>query len=139
MPRRPPRQIRRWVAPVYAAVGLGLLPWTIWLAASLPAHHETGRWDVAWSGLDTALGVAFLLTGVAAWRRSPWLEACAAATGTLLLADAWFDLTLESHTEFWFAVATAAFAEIPFAALCFWIARDAERFAARALSHLPSP
>jgi hypothetical protein len=127
------------VAPVFAAVGVALLPWTIWLAASLPPHHETERWDVAWSGFDTGLAVAFLLTAIAAWRRSPWLEACAAMTGTLLLADGWFDVLLESHTELWYAVTTAALAEFPFAALCFWIARDAERFAARALSHLPSP
>jgi hypothetical protein len=126
--------VRRWVAPAFCLIGIGLLPWTIWLSASLPAHHATENWDLAWSGFDTALAAAFLLTAVAAWRGSSWLEACAAATGTLLLADAWFDIMLESRgTEHTLAIVEALVAELPFAALCFWIARDAERFAARAL------
>jgi hypothetical protein len=129
--------VRRWVAPVFLVIGLALLPWTIYLSASLAPRHETARWDVAWSGLDSALAVCFLLTALAAWRRTSWLEACAAATGTLLLCDAWFDVVLETRgTEFRVAVIEAVVAELPFAALCFWIARDAERFARQALTSL---
>ena len=29
MPRRPPTQVRRWVAPVYGAVGAALPPWPV--------------------------------------------------------------------------------------------------------------
>jgi hypothetical protein len=124
-----PETLRRWVAVVFTAIGLGMLPWTIWLSASLGPHHETEHWDLAWSGFDAGLAVAFLLTALAAWRRSPWVGACAAATGTLLVTDAWFDIVLESHAqEVRNALYLAVFAELPIAALCFWIAYRTERF-----------
>src|SRR5258705_272515 len=64
-----------------------------------------------------------------AWRKSPWVGALAAATGTLLVTDAWFDIVLESHAdELWNAVYLAIFAELPVAILCFWIAYRTERF-----------
>jgi hypothetical protein len=123
--------LRRLVVIVFTVIGLALLPWTIWLATSLHPHHETTSWDLAWSGFDTGLAIAFLLTAFAAWRRSPWVGAAAAATGTLLLTDAWFDIVLESHAdELRNAVVLAVFAEIPLALLCFWIAYRTERFLA---------
>jgi hypothetical protein len=125
----PPETLRRGVVVVFTAIGLAMLPWTVWLSASLAPHHETNHWDLAWSGFDAGLALAFLLTALAAWRRSPWVGACAAATGTLLLTDAWFDIVLESHAdELRNAVYLAVFAELPIAALCFWIAYRTERF-----------
>ena len=129
---RLPQTLREWVALVFAAVGLGLLPWTIWLSQWLPYRHEAVRWDVAWSGFDTFLALAFLSTAVAAWRRSPWVGAAAAATGTLLVTDAWFDIVLESHSdELRVSILTAIFGELPLAAFCFWIAYRTERFLAQ--------
>ena len=126
-----PKTLRHWVIGLFAAAGVAILPWTIWLSASLNPHHETRHWDLAWSGFDAALAVAFLLTALAAWRRSPWVGACAAATGTLLVTDAWFDIVLESHSdEVRNAVYLALFAELPIAAICFWIAYRTERFLA---------
>ncbi|NUR78326.1 MAG: hypothetical protein HOQ28_18835 [Thermoleophilia bacterium] len=123
--------LRHWVVGVFTAVGVAMFPWTIWLSASLKAHHETNRWDLAWSGFDAGLAAAFLFTALAAWRKSPWVGACAAATGTLLVTDAWFDIVLESHAdELRNAVFLAVFAELPIAALCFWIAYRTERFLA---------
>src|ERR671931_849032 len=124
-----PAPLRHWVAALFAAAGLVLLPWTIWLAASLEPHHETTSWDLAWSGFDMGLAVMFLLTALAAWRRSLWVGVCAATTGTLLVADAWFDVVLESHyDERLMALMLAAFVELPVAAVCFWIAYRTERF-----------
>jgi hypothetical protein len=129
-----PRSLRRWVVGGFALAGIALLPWTIWLATSLNPKHTTTRWDLAWSGFDSALAAMFLLTALAAWRRSPWVGIAAGATGTLLVTDAWFDVVLESHAdELRVAVLFAAGAELPVAALCFWIAYRAERFIA---SHL---
>ena len=140
MPRRP-SSLREWVVIVFAAIGLGLLPWTIWLSASLKPHHVTERWDLAWSGFDTGLALLFLSTAVAAYRRSPWVGALAGATGTLLVTDAWFDCVLESHAdELRQSLLLAVFAELPTAAFCFWIAHRTERFLAlvveEAASHL---
>ncbi len=123
--------LRQLVMVVFTLTGLALLPWAIWLSASLSPHHETRRWDLAWSGFDTGLALSFLLTALAAWRRSPWVGALSAATGTLLVTDAWFDIVLESHAdELRNAVYLAVFAELPLAAVCFWIAYRTERFLA---------
>jgi hypothetical protein len=117
---------------VFGAVGIGLLPWAVWLSASLPPSHHSAHWDVAWSGFDVGLAACFCGTAIAAYRRSPWVGALAAATGTLLLTDAWFDVILESHgNEAGTAVLEAVVFEIPTAVLCFWIAYRTERFLAR--------
>lgn len=126
-----PATLRHWVIGVFTLLGLGMLPWTIWLSSSLRPVHVTHHWDIAWSGFDTGLAVAFLLTAAAAWRRSPWVGSCAAATGTLLVTDAWFDVVLESHAdELRNAVYLAVLVELPIAAVCFWIAHRTERFLA---------
>jgi hypothetical protein len=126
--------LRTVVVVVFAGVGIGLLPWAVWLSASLNAKHSTNHWDLAWSGFDTGLAVMFLSTAVAAYLRSPWVGALAAATGTLLVTDAWFDIVLESHSdERRNAILLAVFAELPAAALCFWIAYRTERFLAMVL------
>jgi hypothetical protein len=135
--------LRTLVMVVFTVIGLALLPWTIWLSQSLSPDHQTHRWDLAWSGFDSALALAFLLTAIAAWRRSPWIGACAATTGTLLVTDAWFDVVLESHAdELRISILLAVFAELPVAAVCFWIAYRTERFLALVVDqalHLSPP
>ena len=123
---------------LFGAAGLGLLPWTIWLAGSLRPTHESPRWDIAWSGFDGTLALLFLLTALAAWRRSPWVGVLAGATGSLLITDAWFDIILSSDSdELRTALLLAAVAELPAAAVCFWIAYRTESFLARVVgSHL---
>ena len=129
---RRPGTLRTWVALVFGTIGVGLIPWAVWLSSSLDAHHITDRWDAAWSGFDLALALGFVGTALAAWRRSPWVAAFAAATGTLLLTDAWFDILLESHgSEEMIAVIEAVVFEIPAAILCFGIAYRTERFLAK--------
>jgi hypothetical protein len=125
---RRPTSLREWVVLVYGAVGIFLLPWAIWLSASLRPEHLSERWDLAWSGFDVGLAACFCATAIAAYRRSPWVGAFAAATGTLLLTDAWFDVMLESHgSELAIAIFEALVFEIPMAAACFWLAQRTER------------
>src|SRR5207237_10306017 len=103
--------------------GVALLPWTVWLSASLPPHHHSAHWDLAWSGFDTALAICFLASAFAAWRRSQWLAPAAAATGALLVADAWFAIVLESRSDDrWIALVEAFAAELPIASVCFVVA-----------------
>jgi hypothetical protein len=119
------------VVVVFGVVGIGLLPWALWLSESLQPSHQSSHWDLAWSGFDVFLALAFIGTAVAAYRRSPSVGAFAAATGTLLLVDAWFDVVLESHgNEARTAIFEAIVFEIPVACLCFWIAYRTERFLA---------
>jgi len=116
---------------VFGAIGVGLLPWTVWLSSSLRPKHVTDSWDVAWSGFDAALALMFLLTALAAWRRSAWVGVFAAIVGTLLVTDAWFDVILESRADdITMALVLAFLAELPAAAVCFWIAYRTERFLA---------
>src|SRR5436190_237017 len=114
---------RRFVPPLFAVGAIALLPWTVWLGSTLPSHHVSEHWRVAWVGLDVALIAGLLAVAYHAWRKTIWLEALAAATGTLLLCDAWFDVLLEPGAHFWIAVVEAVAIEIPAAVLCFWIAR----------------
>ena len=132
-------KLRQLIAPFFGLVGLAMLPWTVWLTFSLPSHHETADWRTVWSGFDLALASALVATAVAALRRSPWLEAVAAVSGTLLLTDAWFDITLEVGSKHMTAsIVQGVVAELPLAVICFWIARDAERALAHALPTSPA-
>jgi len=111
------------------ALAVVLVPWTLWLTWSLPVEHLARHWRAAWVGYDVALALLLLATGVAGVRRSPRIVVAAAAAGTLLLADAWFDVVTATHgRELAESVLEAIFAEIPLALVCFWIAYDAERF-----------
>jgi hypothetical protein len=117
-------RIRLSAAAILAAVGVGLLPWTLWLGLSLPSEKVAEHWDVAWTGFDLVLSVSLLVTAGAILRRSPLLRSWAAATGALLVADAWFDvITSAGGGERWLAAALAIGGELPVAGVCFALAR----------------
>src|SRR5262249_8313375 len=114
----------RWVATFFVALGVGLLPWSLWLELSLPSEKVARHWDVAWAGFDLVLATALLLTAVSLFRQSPLRRDFAAATGTLLVADAWFDtLTAGTGSDLWLAIALAVLAELPLAGICFALAK----------------
>jgi hypothetical protein len=121
------------VGGVFALAALVLVPWIIFLVRMLPSDHRSAHWDIAWGGFDIALALLLLSVAVAAWRRSPWLEGAATAAATLLFVDAWFDiLTASTRPELIVASAEASLVELPLAALCFLVARSAERRLGRA-------
>ena len=140
---RRPSSLREWVALGYGAVGVGLLPWAFWLSSSLPPTHHSAHWDLAWSGFDVGLATCFCATAVAAYKRAiAWVGAFAAATGTMLIVDAWFDIVLESRgNEVGIALFEGFVFELPTAAVCFWIAFRTERFISQVVDqalHLPA-
>lgn len=109
-------------------VVIALFPWTAYVGVSLPSEHVTHHWDLAWAGFDAFEAVALGGTLLALMRRSPRLAVVAATAGTALLCDAWFDLiTAEPGREFRWALVGALAAELPLAALCFWVSLDAIR------------
>ena len=115
---------RRWAAGLLAVLGVGLLPWTLWLALSLPSRELAEHWDLAWVGFDLILAASLLGTAVSLVRRSPLLRSFAAGTGALLVSDAWFDVvTATTSRERWFAIGLAAAAELPLAGICFALSR----------------
>jgi hypothetical protein len=124
---RPPR----WATLLLVLVAVALVPWILYLTFTLPSRHLTLHYDLAWVGFDIALTAAFAATAWAALRGSHWLVPLAAVTGTMLVCDAWFDVvTSQMGTELWEAVAEAAIAELPLAAVCAFIVYDAETFLA---------
>jgi len=124
----PVTPIPRWVAPLFLIVGIGLVPWTVWIAYDLPQRHLARHWDVAWAGFDAAMAGLLLATAFAAVRRSPWIQSTATAAATMLACDAWFDMATASRgRELAMAIATALLIELPLAVICLWVARNVER------------
>jgi hypothetical protein len=121
----------RWVTLLLVLVAVGLVPWILYLTFTLPSRHVTFHYDLAWVGFDVALTASFGATAWATLRGTQWLVPLAAVTATMLCCDAWFDVvTSQPGTELWEAVAEAALAELPLAALCGFIVYDAESFLA---------
>jgi len=106
----------------------GLVPWTAFLAVSLPHRAEAEHYRLAWVGFDAAM---FAVVGALAWiayRRSTWTELLASSAATLLLVDAWFDVvTSPSRAALIGALVSAAVLELPLAGACLWLARNAEQ------------
>jgi hypothetical protein len=129
VPDQPRRRVPRRLAAAFGLIAVLLVPWTLWLTFTLPTRHLTHHYRFAWVGFDIWLAIAFAATALAALRASPWLQPLAALTGTMLLCDAWFDVvTATSGDEQAVAVLEAVGAELPLAALCFWIVLDTTRF-----------
>lgn len=124
-------------------IALVLLPWSAFLSATLPSRHVAEHWELAWTGFDLFEAAAIIGTFVAVLRRSPAVTVLATIAGTALLCDAWFDLvTASPGRDVQWALLFAVFAELPLAALCFWIAVDSDRAlasAARASEAVPPP
>jgi hypothetical protein len=121
----------RWMTVLLMLVAIGLVPWILYLTFTLPSRHVTFHYDLAWIGFDVGLAGSLAATAWAMLRGSRWLVPLAAVTGTMLCCDAWFDVvTSQPGTEFWEAIAEAAVAELPLAAVCWFIVYDAESFLA---------
>ncbi|MEV6848477.1 hypothetical protein [Actinoplanes sp. NPDC051411] len=122
---RPPR----WMAPLFAVLGAGTVPWTVYLSLTLPDHARTHNYRLAWVGFDVMLIVAMLLTAYLAWRGRPLAGQAAGCTATMLVVDAWFDVTTSGRPDVGVALLLAALVELPLAALCGWIALLVQRAA----------
>ncbi|GAA2881281.1 hypothetical protein Acy02nite_16950 [Actinoplanes cyaneus] len=133
LPRRP---APAWVAPVLALLGVATIPWTVYLSLTLPQRMEIGNYRTAWVGFDVLLVLGLLATAYTAWRGRQRVGLFAASTATLLVVDAWFDVTLSNRAGLTTAVVSAAVIEIPLALLCGWIALHADRLAEHRLRRL---
>jgi hypothetical protein len=120
--------VPRWAALLLGGVAVALVPWILYLTYTLPQHHVTDHWRIAWDGFDVALAAALVATAIGVARSAAWLEGAAASAATLLVTDAWFDIILsQGGGELGEAIALAAVAELPLAVFCLWIALNAER------------
>lgn len=109
---------------VLTALAFGALfetPWTVSLGWRRPRHYVANHWDLAWVGLDSAQVLMLLASAWAAWRRRAILIVFLCASATLLLVDAWFDVTTARYDEVAQSVVAIAI-EVPSAIVLFGIA-----------------
>lgn len=101
-----------------------LAAWIGVLAVTLPRYYRAGDWRGAWVGFDLAELAAFAATAWAAWRGRQVLIMCLLVLATLLLCDAWFDVTLNVRTSgFLVSLLSALLIEIPLAVAAILAAR----------------
>jgi hypothetical protein len=136
----PRRALSRWMIPLYSLLALALVPWVLWLAWTLPASSVTSHYRLAWVGFDVLLAGSMARTAYLAWRRSPFVVNVASATATLLVVDAWFDVTTSpGGDELVRSALLAVFVELPLAVLSLVLAGRAQIEIARTGAVAPRP
>jgi hypothetical protein len=137
LPKPNSLHVPRWFAFAVAAGAVLFVPWIVYLAVELPTRVRTSHYDLMWVGFDVAMWTVLVGLAVAAVRRSTWTEPLAVCAATFLVLDAWFDIiTAESREDLMWAVLSAVFLELPGAAVCAWIAHNAEVIRRRAYGRL---
>jgi hypothetical protein len=133
--------VARWVHFVFTCAGIAVVPWSAYLAISLPRTSQSGHYRIAWVGFDLFLAWTLFRVGWIAGRgpaANDRVELPATAAATLLLVDAWFDTTTSADRgSFVAALILAVVAEVPLALLCLWIAHRAEDIRERRLVLVP--
>lgn len=131
--RDPSRKAIDVVGIGLALFAIALVPWIGYLATTLPSHASAHHWWAAWAGFDVLLALALGAAGIAAFSRSPRLPVLAAVAATLLVVDAWFDITTASGGwDLVQAVVLGGVLELPLAVVALLIARHAEQVNERA-------
>jgi hypothetical protein len=113
-----------------------LAAWIGVLIVTLPRYYRAGDWRGAWVGWDVAELITFIVTAWAAWKGRQLLIVCLLVLATLLLADAWFDVTLDVRTRgFQLSLLEALIVEIPLAVLAIMGARRLLRLTIGRIRH----
>ena len=108
------RRIREWLA---LCAAIALIPWTIYLALTLPENYTAQHWQAVWVGFDVLLLIFMTATAVLGFMRHHLLTLFAFTTGVLLLCDAWFDVLTARRGDLLVSVLIAALGELPLAAV----------------------
>ena len=114
-------KIVRLAGPAFAAFSVILVPWIIYLAASLPSRQLSPHYDIAWVGFDAMECIALAATAYFALRRSMFLSTAATAAAALLVVDAWFDCVTTPAAQRLQSIVLCAAVELPLAAVCLWL------------------
>ena len=96
--------------------------WTVYVGIDLPRHYVANHWDLAWVGLDIAEITMLVGAAWAGWRRSNLTVVFATASATLLVVDAWFDVTTARRGDLFQSVVLAVLVEVPSALVLLWVA-----------------
>jgi hypothetical protein len=116
--------IRRMLLVFLGAGAAFLVPWTVYLAHTLPDQYDIGQWRTAWVGFDVALLTCFAAAAWLGLRRRRAAVPLLAATAALLCCDAWFDVMLDwTSPDRPVSILLAVFAELPIAVFLLLAAR----------------
>jgi hypothetical protein len=121
----------RWLPAALGTAALALVPSLVIVLTQVPAVQIAHHLPLAWTGLDVCELLALAATGLALHRRSPLTVIPATVTGALLLCDAWINIIPTTGMARAEAVALA-FAEVPLAAVSFWVAARSAKSACAA-------
>ena len=125
-----------WIGWPFALFSLILIPWTVYLAGSLPSEQVSTNYDSAWAGFDVMLMLALAATAYFALRRPSYLPTAAGATATLLVVDAWFDVLTTPGVQRIESILLAVFVELPLAAFCVWLSWRTQQLEERRIAML---
>jgi hypothetical protein len=115
----------RSISELFIVMGLALGGWIVYLALKLPARNTNLHYDLTWVGFDVGLLAAIASTAYFATRLDPRVTLAANATATLLLVDAWMDITSSASTgALLLAIAFAVLFELPVALISLRIAHS---------------
>lgn len=118
----------RWVGPLFAVLAALMVPWTAYLAVTLPSQATAAHYDLAWAGFDVGLFLVLAWTAWTAVSRSRWLPVTASLNAAFLVIDAWFDvITAPGRRELAMSLTSALLIELPLAAVSIWLAVNGQR------------
>jgi hypothetical protein len=109
-------RLRKWRTVGMLVCAAALVPWTVYLAVTLPSHYVARHWVATWVGFDILLVLMLTATAIAGWRRRQLVFPTAFASGVLLICDAWFDvMTSQAGSDLLQAMFSAFLLELPLA------------------------
>ncbi len=118
------RRVRLSRDPLLTALAAAAIletAWTVYIGLSLPRHYVAIHWALAWVGLDVGEVATLLAAAWAAWKRRAILALFTSSAGTMLLVDAWFDITTARHGDQLQSSLSALLIEIPSAIALYWV------------------
>jgi hypothetical protein len=133
------RRRARRLAWAYLIVAVWLAVWTVFLALSLPRENLEHHFRTTWVGFDLILVLAVYLTAHMAFRLDARVQIPATVVATLLVVDAWFDVTTSTSGKAAAeALILALVVELPAAAFSLYVAHRVGR-RVRELAHIEHP
>ena len=110
-------RLRRVRLVLMLGATVGLAPWIVYLAFSLPDKYVAHNWPVTWVGFDILLLLFMAATALLGFLRRQLLILAAFTTGVLLICDSWFDVMTAGPDDQWLSLLMAVVAELPLAVL----------------------
>ena len=110
-------RVRRARLGIIVFGSLVLIPWIVFLGATLPDRYIVSNWPITWIGFDALLVTLMAATAYLGARRRVLVVLTGFATAVMLICDAWFDLMTAGPRDFQMAEFTAAMCDLPLAAI----------------------